>query len=200
MLTSSKMITFMCVFVEQTKSLLWPPGSGAIFGQNLWESRFWWKFSKNLAFGQNFSKFSTLFKINKISFLVIIYGNPNLVTISKKITILLKIVEQSRFWSQFLKNLVFGKNLRKSRFWPKIFNKLDLGQNFRKISNLVKIVGNFDFGKKLRESRFWSKFSKISILVKIFDSPEFGQYFRKISGFFLNSRKNLDFDQNLQKS
>ena len=40
----------------------------------------------------------------------------------------------------------------------------------------VSILGNYlDFGQKFLKSRFWSKFSIISIIVKIVDSLDIGQ-------------------------
>ena len=44
-----------------------------------------------------------------------------------------------------------------------------------------KISKNFDFGQNLRKFRFWSKFTKISILVKIYENFDFGQIFEKFS-------------------
>ena len=131
----------------------------------------------------------------------------------RKISILVKIFEKFRFWSNF----------RKLRVWSKFpknfvnFEKFGLGLNFRKfsilfkfskISILVKISifsklsKNIDLGQIFEKFRFWSKlpknfnffekfwfcsnFLKISILVKM------NEKFR----FFL---ENVDIGQIFEK-
>ena len=78
-------------------------------GQNLQISRFCSKRSKNLDFGQNF----------------------------RKISILVKIVGDSQFWSKLTKMLISDK----------IAKNADYSRNFRKISILVDIYENLDFGQ-----------------------------------------------------
>ena len=54
---------------------------------------------------------------------------------------------------------------------------------------LVKIIKKTDFGQNFKKSRFWSKFTKISNLVKILEKSRFWSKLSEI----------LDFSQNLQK-
>ena len=78
-----------------------------------------------------------------------------------------QIFRKSRFFWKFsymallvkiIENLNFGQNFCKSRF----------GQNFQKISILVEIFEKSRIRSKLLEDiELWSKFPKISILVKI---------------------------------
>ena len=117
------------------------------FGQNFRKYQFWWKLSKNLKFGHICRKIS-FFGQNCLKFSIFIL---------------------------ILKNLDFGLDLQKSRIWLKFSKNLHLGQNCRKFLILVKNYQNVDFGHKIsmlvkivRSSRFWSKCTKISNLVKIF--------------------------------
>ena len=58
-----------------------------------------------------------------------------------------------------------------------------------KIVDFVFLKQDIDFGKSFRESRFWSKFTKMTIFVKIYKSLNFSQIL-----------KHLDFGQNFRKS
>ena len=72
-----------------------------------------------------------------------------------KITNLIKIFQNSRFWLkltkmsilvEFEENVDFSQKFRKNVDLDiKIWKYLDIGQNFRKISILVKIVENYRF-------------------------------------------------------
>ena len=120
-------------------------------------------------------------------------------------SISVKILQISRFWSKFSKNFDFGQYLWKSRFWSK----------FMKISISVKIIEHFEFGQYLWKSRFWSELMKISVLVKIVgkswswstfsENLDFSQYHLPIwdkifpkSWFWSKFPKNVDLGQNLQ--
>ena len=102
-------------------------------------------------------------------------------------SISVKKLQISRFWSKFSKNFDFGQNLWKSRVRSKL----------SKISSLVNIYKNLDFGQSLWKFRFWSKlsenldhgqhFGKISILVNII--YRFGTKFSPNLGFGPNFRK-----------
>ena len=120
-------------------------------------------------------------------------------------SISVKILQISRFWSKFTKNFDFGQYLWKSRFWSK----------FMKISISVKIIEHFEFGQYSWKSRFWSELMKISVLVKIVgkswswstfsENLDFSQYHLPIWGkifpkswFWSKFPKNVDLGQNLQ--
>ena len=125
-------------------------------------------------------------------------------------SILVKICKYVDFGKRYSKlsifeSIDFGQNSWKIRFWSKLSENYDLGQNFRKISILVNIFGKFfpkswfwskfpqnvDFSKKknCQKSRFWSKFSKISIWVKNVKKCQ----------IWSNLSNNLDFGQNCRK-
>ena len=59
---------------------------------------------------------------------------------------------------KIFKNVDFGQN----------FKNIDFVENCRKIWNFVKFVKISILDKIVENSRFWSKFNKMSILVKIF--------------------------------
>ena len=100
-------------------------------------------------------------------------------------------------------NVDYSQNFRKMSTWVKICKYLDFGQNFLKISIFIKIFENIACGencwkiwnlvKIFGKSRFWSKFTKMSILiiteekiltlVEIFKKTDFGK----------NKFENLDF-------
>ena len=63
----------------------------------------------------------------------------------------------------------------------------------------VKICKYVDLGQKHKKSRFWSKFSKISILVKIVEKSQIWSKFVEQSRFWTKLSKIIDFVQNLQK-
>ena len=96
---------------------------------------------------------------------------------------------KSRFWSKFLKKswlkskfskcLDLCQKVGKIASLVKIFENLDFGEDFQNISIIVKLSENpdlgrnfpknSDFGEDFKIPRFWSKFSKISILDQIFE-------------------------------
>ena len=66
---------------------------------------------------------------------------------------------------------------------------------------MLKISENLTYGKKISKNPkfwFWSKLSKMSILVNIFENIDFGEKFPKHIDFGQNCY-NLDFGQNHQK-
>ena len=134
------------------------------FGPNFQKSRFWskllkksWlksKFSKYLDFSQKNSDFGqNLWKSwywSKFS------KNPEFGQIFEKILLMSMNIRKSRFWSYFTKNRDFGQNLWNSWFWKRFLKYLDFGEN----------------------SQFWTKVSKIAILVKIGKNFQLGQNLR----------------------
>ena len=104
----------------------------------------------------------------------------------RKITILVEILKIS----------IMVESFEKSRY-------------LRKSWILVEICENLDFRQICSKSRFWAKFSKISILVEIlknswfcskfFENLYFGRNMRKIT-ILVVILKNLDYDQNFEKS
>ena len=53
---------------------------------------------------------------------------------------------------------------------------------------LVKISENFDFGQIFKKFRFWSKFTKIPILLKIYKNFDSSEIFKKKFEFVQNFR------------
>ena len=153
------------------------------------------KLSEILDFAQNLPKMSIL---DKIAFKCWLSSNfTNNVDLGQNLQI-------SRFWWNFSKNFAFGEFLWKSRFWSKLMENsildkiaenVDCCKNFRKMSIWVKISWfwsksskNFHFNHCLWKSRFWSKFTKISVLVKIVGK----------SWSWSTFAENLDFSQDLR--
>ena len=74
---------------------------------------------------------------------------------------------------------ILVKKIPKISILVKIFENIDFKENCRTISNLVRFVEKFRFFDKIVENfQFWSKFFKISILVKIYKILVFGQQFQ----------------------
>ena len=113
-----------------------------------------------------------------------------------KISILDKRTGNSRFWSKVTKMLIWTKLQKmiivkifeKMSTWVKICKYLDFGQNFLKISIFIIIFENiacrencwkiWNLVEMFENSWFWSKCTKMSILVII--------------------EENIDFSRNLQ--
>ena len=98
-------------------------------------------------------------------------------------------------WVKICKYLDFCKNFLKISIFIKIFENIACGENCSKIWNLVKnfekswfwskftkmsilviTEENIDFSRNLQKYWFWGKKLKISILVKIWGNFDFGQY------------------------
>ena len=126
---------------------------------------------------------------------------------------MVKIVEKSQICSNLSKIFNFGQNRRKLSI---------LATNLKK-SLLIKISENvyfsqnyqkdFDFGQNFKKSWFWSKFTKISDLVKIFPKSQFWifdfvqnlpkcRFWTKLQKMLIIVKffENVDFGQNLQIS
>ena len=89
----------------------------------------------------------------------------------------------------------FAENYRKSCFWSIFLTNHNFGRNIWKISILVNIFEKSRFCSIFfRKCRFCYKYSKISILVNIFENLVIVQYLRK-SWIWLKFSENLDSDQ-----
>ena len=166
------------------------------------KKRFWSKSLKISIFGKIFEIPRICSKLSEISIFDKIGENFKLAI----------ILEKPRFYSKYLD---FGPNFRKCRFSSKFRKFLidvklsknpDFGEN-RKIAILVKIDENFKFRQNPRKisilfeaSRFWSKFPKISILVKIFENSWLKSKFSKFIDLGHKFRKIAILGQNLWKS
>ena len=135
------------------------------FGQKIWKSRFWSKFSI-------------------ISILVEIVDSLD---IGQKILTISIIVKKSS------KNLAYGKTFSFSNISIsfQIFENVDFGQNFRKISILVTIFKNLDFAPNVWKLDIGQRFRKILILAK--NSGNLLSAFRKIISILVKIFEHLDF-------
>ena len=143
----------------------------SIFVKIFKKSRICSKFAKNLDFGQNFCKSRILIEIFENLDFVRTFENLDVGRKFWKISILVEI------WK---KNHYFGWNLKKMSKCGRIFENLEYDWNFRKILILVEIS---------EKSLFWSKLSKIAILLQILKHLYFGGYFFK-SRFWFKFQKS----------
>ena len=97
----------------------------------------------------------------------------------REISNLVKIFEQSRFWSKLSKILFFGQNLPKCRFWSKL----------KEILILIQLSKNVDLGQNLPNCQFWTKLKKMLFLVNFF----------KKTPIFLKISENLNFVKIIKK-
>ena len=104
--------------------------------------------------------------------------------------------KKSWFWSQFSKNLDFGRNCGKTSILYKIFKNLDLGRNLQKnILILVVIRDKSRFGSKLwkKNLHFRQNFRKISILDQIVEKSHFWSEFYQFWSNFQKSQNGRNF-------
>ena len=119
-------------------------------------------------------------------------------------------------WVKICKYLDFGQNFLKISIFIKIFENIACGENCWKIWNLVKIFEkswfwskftkmsilviteeNIDFSRNLQKDWFWWKKKKISILVKILGKFLFWSILMKIV-IMVKVEDNLDFCQHFR--
>ena len=181
------------------------------FGQNFRSISILVKFSKNLKICETFEKsgWSQNFRIKqywskslKVSILVKIHKNVRFWSkFAKKNLNLCRTFEKSGFSSTYSRNSDFGQNPSKSRFLRSLSKYLDWWK-FLKISVLDKI---FAILVKICEISSLVKFfdksrliRNISLLIQISNNLDFGQFFLR-SWLKWKFSKYLDFGQNRQK-
>ena len=110
-----------------------------------------------------------------------------------KISISVKIVGNSQFWSKLTKmsrklllNVDYRQTLRTMSILVKICKYLDFGEFVRNISLSVNIYENLEnfrkisiLDKRTGNSRFWSPLTKMSILDLIAENDDYNQIFKK---------------------
>ena len=107
------------------------------------------KICKYVDFSTNFRKIPLLAKI--------VENSRFLIKIVNKFRFGIKLTKISILVIFFAKNVDFSKkNSEKISIWVKICKYLNFGQKFRKLSILVNIYENLDLGLKLPKCRFWS--------------------------------------------
>ena len=167
------------------------------FGQNFQKYVFWWKLSKNMKY-QNY---------RKISILVKIVANYRFWSIFTKMSILVIIEEYIDFNQNFQKDFDFDQHFRKISILVNIFGEIDLWQNFPQIfrwkftemSILVIIEENFDFRQNFQKDfDIGQNFRKSRFWLKFSKNYDFGQCWWK-SRFLSKFTKNLDFGQHFRK-